>query len=333
MFSKTRTASTIAAAVLAFMANGAAAQTEAPPKCIMQNIASLALRDDGLTISADGKVNSDAVSMLIDSGAPNTMVTKAESVKLGLSPTAATAKGKKEAPDDRLALATFAVGSIEMHNVHILAAQKLSDYPNFGALVGADLLMQHDMELSLGTHQLKFFNPVDCSNSHIAYWDKSAVKLPLTTLSPVDHRPIVTVDVDGQSLRAMIDTGAPVSVMSLAAAARAGVTPKSAGVMPMKGSAAGGHATTWVAPFRKFSIGDEEIKNLKMPILDLKGVVSVAPGTVMPDMILGDDFLRAHHVLFATSQQSFYLSYLGGSVFNMDNTAHEASAAPAPLTQ
>jgi len=35
----------------------------------------------------------------------------------------------------------------------------------------------------------------------------------------------------------------------------------------------------------------------------------------MPTMILGADFLRAHHVLFAHSQGQFYFSYLGGKVF------------------
>jgi len=330
MISRTNAAHAVALALLASFANSAMAQTEAQPKCVMQNIATLTLHDDGLTISADGKINSDAVPMLIDSGAPNTMVTKAESIKLGLVTPEASGTGKKAAADDRVPLTTFAVGPIAMSDVHIHASQKLSDYPAFGALVGADLLMQHDMELALGVHQLKFFNPVGCNDRHIAYWDKNAVMLPMATLSATDHRPVVTVEVDGQSLRAMIDTGSPVSVMSLSAAARAGVTPKSPGVKPMKSATPGAKSTSWVAPFHQFSIGDEDVKNLKMPILDLKGVVSVAPGTAVPDMILGEDFLRAHHVLFSTSQQSFYLSYVGGSVFNMDVTAHAASAPAAP---
>ncbi len=331
MFSKIRTASAVAAALLASFASCATAQTEAPQKCIMQNIASLALHDDGLTVSAAGRVNDDAVSMLIDSGAPNTMVTKAEAIKLGLPLAAQTGQGKKS--DDRVQLTALAVGTIEMSNVQVLASQKLGDYPNFGALIGADLLMQHDLELALGAHQLKFFNPVGCSDSHIAYWDKDAVKLPLATLSAIDHRPLVTVTVDGQPLHALIDTGTPISVMSLAAAARAGVTPKSPGVTPMKGATPKARVTTWFAPFHRFAIGEEEVKNVKMPILDLKGVISVAPGTAVPDMILGQDFLRAHHVLFATSQQSFYLSYLGGSVFNMDLSAPAPSAPSAAPAQ
>jgi hypothetical protein len=34
-----------------------------------------------------------------------------------------------------------------------------------------------------------------------------------------------------------------------------------------------------------------------------------------PEMLLGTDFLKAHRVLFAMSQQLFYFSCVGGEVF------------------
>ena len=333
MFSIKRAAHTAIAILSASVAVCASAQTPAaePAKCIMQNFASLALHDDGLNVSADGSINGDKAAMLIDSGAPNTMVTRTEAVKLGLGLTqpAPSGKGGKPAEDYRVPLSEFAVGSIEMGSTRILASQRLSDYPDFGALIGADFLMQHDMELSLATRQLKFFNPVGCDKSLIAYWDSNAAMVPLAAMSATDRRPVVTVEIDGQTLRALVDSGTPISVVSLSAAARTGVTPKSHGVTPMKATAPGARPTSWVAPFRRFSIGGEEVKNLKLPILDLKNVINAEPGTAVPDMILGQDFLRAHHVLFASSQQSFYFSYVGGSVFNMDLMAPAPAAAPA----
>jgi hypothetical protein len=49
----------------------------------------------------------------------------------------------------------------------------------------------------------------------------------LKTMSQDDVRPVVTVEINGRKMSAMIDTGSSVSVISPQAAARAGVTPRS----------------------------------------------------------------------------------------------------------
>jgi predicted aspartyl protease len=325
--------SAIAAILLTSMAGSAMAQAPSEAKCIMQNFATLTLQDDGLAISATGSINNDKAEMLIASGAPYTLVTRAETVKLGLQAVQTNGKGKKAQEDNRVQLREFSIGAIEMGNQRILASQKLADNPGFGALIGADFLMQRDMELSLASHQLKFFNPVGCDKSFIALWDKDAAMVPLSTLSGTDRRPVVSVEVDGRLLRALIDTSAPMSIMNLSAAERMGVTPNSPGVTPIAAAAPGGRSTSWVAPFHKFSIGGEDVKNLKLPMLDFKDVVRTEAGTAMPDMILGEDFLRAHHVMFGSSQQTFYFSYVGGSVFNMDAAAKTQKPAATPTAK
>lgn len=309
-----------AGAMLIAAGMGSAGAQDAP-KCKMQTIATLALHDDGLNFSVDGSVNNDKTFMLLDSGAQNTMVTKTEAMRLKL-PAPAAAKGKKGAEDNRVQLDEFNIGGIELGKTRILASQKLSDYPTFGAVVGTDFLLQHDLELSFATNTLKFFNPLGCEKSFVAYWDENAQQVALATLSATDHRPVVEVEVDGQKMRALLDTATPISVINLAAAARAGVTTRSAGVVAMK--PAGSHSSGWIAPFHKFAIGGEDIANVKIPILDLKGVVNAEAGTATPDMILGTDFLRSHHVLLSASQQRFYFSYVGGKVFNLDSAARAA---------
>lgn len=49
-----------------------------------------------------------------------------------------------------------------------------------------------------------------------------------------------------------------------------------------------------------------------------------------PRMILGADFVRSHHLLFATSQRRLYFSYLGGAVFRAPAAA---SGVPASTTK
>jgi TPR repeat protein len=55
-------------------------------------------------------------------------------------------------------------------------------------------------------------------------------------------------------------------------------------------------------------IGGETIKDAELGVIDVQSEVEA-------DLLLGQDFLRAHRVLFAMSQRKVYIAYLGGDVF------------------
>jgi predicted aspartyl protease len=307
-----------------------ATETAAPAetaKCRYVTLATVPLSLNDLMQSIDGTVNHDKINMLVDSGAQNTLLTQAEMTKLGLSQQAPASKRAKSASDDKVQLDELSIGPIEIGSTHIMALQSATDQANYGALVGADFLFQHDFELSLAAQKINFFKPNGCDSAFLAYWDKNASTVALTKLSATDQRQVVTVEINGEKMRALIDTAAPMSVINLAAAARAGITPKSPGVTPLNQPGRNGTqvAKTWIAKFDRFTIGDETINNVKIPILDLRKVVNTETPRTAPDMLLGADFLRAHHVLFAVSQHQFYFSYLGGSVFRADTLAQAAS--------
>jgi hypothetical protein len=141
-----------------------------------------------------------------------------------------------------------------------------------------------------------------------------------------DLRPRITVELNGQKVTAMIDSGAQYSVIDLRAGRKIGVSPDSAEVTALAGTAGGigTHAVSqWIVPVATVAIGDETIKNVKLRMADLWGAVRRDRDTeatfemreAQPMMLLGADFLAAHHVLFARSQGRFYFSYLGGTVF------------------
>jgi predicted aspartyl protease len=306
----------------------------ATASCRYVNFANLPVTLVDLTPTADGSVNKDKTTMLIDSGAQITLLTKAEVTKLGLSHPAPVGKHKKAAAakkDERVTVDELSIGSIHLGKTTILSLQSSTDQANYGALIGADFLFQHDIEFALADRQIKFFNPVACDTGFLAYWDNNASTVPLETMSATDFRPVVTVEVNGQKLRALIDTAAPMSIINLAAAARAGITPQSNGVKPLTqpGSAGKHAASAWVAPFASFTIGGEAIKNVNIPIMDLRDAVKTETESPTPDMLLGADFLNAHRVLFAVSQHLLYFSFLGGNVFRIDTSAQlTGSTAP-----
>jgi hypothetical protein len=122
----------------------------------------------------------------------------------------------------------------------------------------------------------------------------------------------VTVELNGVKMRAILDTGAGVTTVTRHAAEQAGVRVDAPGVRKIGQSGGVGDVKVdnWVADFKTFRIGDETVNNPRMVIGD-----DPPSGVGEIDVILGDDFLRAHRVLFAMSQSRVYLSYLGGVLF------------------
>jgi hypothetical protein len=76
--------------------------------------------------------------------------------------------------------------------------------------------------------------PKDCGKDSLAYWARSE---PVTVID-IDPtygpnlQSIGTAFVNGTKIRVMFDTGAPASMLTLRAAARAGVKPDDPGVVP-----------------------------------------------------------------------------------------------------
>jgi len=275
-----------------------------------------------------GSINGKPVRMLLETGATVTFLLKAEMDRQGLS--MAHQRQRVSGASDganmflvRIRDITIGPTQVSNANFSVLDAHENADY---SALIGVDFLLQADMELSLADRQVKFFHADGCKDKDLAYWDSNALDIPMEAFWMRDQRQVFEVELNGQKLRATIDTGAAVSTVSLAAAERAGVTPESAGVVPACASCGAGanmkHA--YFAPFNSFSIGGETIKNPHIHMASRFGRNG-------PDMVLGRDFLKTHHVLMAVSQGRLYFSYLGGQVFL--NPTESAATAPANESQ
>jgi tetratricopeptide (TPR) repeat protein len=81
---------------------------------------------------------------------------------------------------------------------------------------------------------------------------------------------------------------------------------------------------SWIVPIDTFSVGTETIQHSEMLVMD----GNLGDGSA--DMILGVDFMLAHHMYIANSQRKLYFTYNGGRVFSLDTAsigAHETAAA------
>ena len=255
------------------------------PQCVYLNLATLRLKASAGLVVANGNVNGRSETMLVDTGTLHSQLAKDEATKLGLSLahtklTQNTVNG--DVPVFAAMIDDLGLDKFFWHRFMLAVVPKASQ--SFGLLAGADVLLNglnKDVELSLSTGQMKIFVPSGCDNSFLAYWDHEALTAPLVDLSTSDPRQILTVRVNGKEMTALIDSGTPTSIISLEAAARAGITPESPGVAEMSTGFTAGKQSgkVWLAKFRTFSIGDEIIQNPEIAISDVWGDSSVVHST------------------------------------------------------
>ncbi|HEY8026282.1 MAG TPA: pepsin/retropepsin-like aspartic protease family protein [Burkholderiaceae bacterium] len=306
----------------------AATLADAPKQsCRYVNLSTVPVKFDNLYATVDADIQGTPSTMLLDTGSELTVltVTKAVASKLLESGTIPETKDKNGNVVSILRrVHQMAIGGMEAaHQTTLLRIEDKNDLP-FDAELGADILFSRDVEMNLSTGEIKFFNPEGCDNAFLAYWDENAGAVDMAKMNEQDHRAVVQVEVNGKTLRAVIDSGTRVSVITPEAAARVGVKLDSPGVVELAqpGDIAGTKA--WVATFATFNIGGEVVNHPKIRISDVWHRLRPNSGSLSDeddmlrlrtDMILGADFMRAHRLLFAVSQQRLYFSYLGGKVF------------------
>jgi hypothetical protein len=288
------------------------AQAEAP-KCRYIEVGSLPLHYSGpeLSLTTKGRINGTPATMLVDTGAFDTMLTRtgAESRKLFLRASGSYARGiGGNSPIYMARVEDFSAGPARTGRSWMPVLTDFGVPPAYDAIIGAPLLLQADMELSLATKKLRFFRPSNCGGASLAYWDEAAMEIPFEANNDRSPNPQFTVLVNGKKMRAMIDTGSGSSVIGLKAAQRAGLVLDAPGVSRASDSVGIGakRVAGWNTTFATFQIGDELVRNAQVGVIDWNGHV---------DILLGADFLRAHRVLIAMSQQKIYFSYVGGEPF------------------
>jgi predicted aspartyl protease len=276
----------------------------------------------------EGSVNGHAMTVLIDSGSSETTLTRgiAERAGLALAHSNVVSYGVGGESQQYHALVDeVSFGPVRWKRARLPVVWSVTDKSRIDALLGANFLFQNDVEMALAEGQIRFYKPENCGDAFLAYWNADAQVVPMRTLAPDDPRQVIDIEVNGQAVRALIDSGADRSAISVSAAARAGVRVDTGKVVARgKTSGVGAHEVdTWIATFDRIRIGDEAIENTELEVTDLWGAARVDSNTravaeltaQQPEVLLGADFLRSHRVLFAMSQRRFYFSHTGGPVF------------------
>jgi tetratricopeptide (TPR) repeat protein len=301
-------------------------------KCTLRKVAEFPITMNGPRAQTTAKINGQDVQLTVDSGAFYSMISSASAAALGLKlspmPIGFAIRGMGGGRADVMysSIKTLTLAGADLHNISFLVGGTEIGAGSVG-LLGRNILHLADVEYDLAHGFIRLFEPKDCAQTPLSYWTGSYSEVavfirsdfPQSTMgslisqskAPWMYTNFSTALVNGKEYHAMLDTGAPVSFLSLSAAAKAGIKPDSPGVVYAGDSFGVGKTLfrSYIARFDSFKIGQEEVKNAKLRIGDIE-----LPGI---DMILGADFALSHRIYMANSQHKMYFTYNGGPVFDL----------------
>jgi predicted aspartyl protease len=323
-----------AAALFAALACAAAQLPAAAAEehCRLRRVGTIPISWQGLKPQIEGSINGTPVPMLVDTGAYDVLVggRLAERLKLSLAHThfgTIGAEGHERSYTAHVAEITF--GPVRWKGADLPSTAESGDQ----VLVGATFLFKRDLEWT--GKELVFYDPEHCAQDDwLGHWDGDIAAVTLGSVASNDLRPVVTVQVDGHPLRALVDSGSAQTIIDLAAARGLGFDP---GTRAPDGKSGADGAPAWDARFDTFELGGEVIRHPHIVVQDMWANARRDFNTAAderklarePQMVLGADFMKAHRILFAFSQRRMYFSYQGGEVFNAPTASDAPAAAPS----
>jgi predicted aspartyl protease/tetratricopeptide (TPR) repeat protein len=307
----------------------------AAAKCQLTRVVELPITMSGQRPTLMAQINGADARFILDSGAFYSVISTATAAQFQLrlkpGPFGLKVNGVGGSADTSLAtVKAFTLAGIPLHDVEFLVGGGEAGDGSVG-LLGQNFLEKWDVEYDFAHGVVRLFKAEDCKHTLLAYWTTSGQDN--LSMMDIDHttplRPHTTgiASVNGAKITVLFDTGAWSSVLSMKAAARAGVKVDTPGVVEAGYAVGIGRSSvpSYIAPFASFKIGDgEEIKNARLRMAD----INLDEG----DMLLGADFFLSHHVYVANSQHRLYFTYNGGPVFDLTRKVAAKAAAAEPAT-
>jgi hypothetical protein len=272
--------------------------------CHLDNVVEIPVVADRNQLLTQGAIDGHDARVLIDTGASASLIWRPAIDRLGLHLTTGPRVGAAFVKE-------FRVAGFAVEDRHFPVAGDLPGAMDF--VLGEDYLSQTSVEFDLRHNVIKMIQPAGCTPAQLPYW---ATKYSMADLiaSPRNALAIwVNVLLNGHSVRAQIDSGSSLSMVTESVANALGIHHVPASEQ------------TWIADIQSFTLGDETINNTKVRVAPMgryRGMARLGsknPAAVAgePDMILGLDFLRSHHVLVDNSTRKMVFTYESGPVFQV----------------
>lgn len=279
------------------------------------------------TVQIDGT----PVPLMVDTGAFFSMLTEATArrLRLRLRPLPEGMKVRGLTGDVPAQMTTvpklgLPVGELP-HVDFIVGGNDMAAGDEAMGILGRNLFAYTDTEYDLAHGMIRLvLRQGDCSQTNLAYWagDKPVNELPLLR-DASSRTPAIQAEaqLDGHKLTVLFDTGASNSMVALSSARRAGVDEAAMKPAGVRHGAGRGEARSWIAPFKSFELGDEEMRNNLLLVEDIDAYDQ--------DMLLGMDFFLSHHLYVDRTGRRMFMTYNGGPVFALNRAATPAADSVA----
>jgi predicted aspartyl protease len=309
-----------AAIIALLMVRAADAATET---CEMKRIASIpATLSAHNQLLVDVTINDVPAKIQIDTGADTSLLSEKFAARVGLpiEDMPGVVYGLTgRALNSKTHVRSLRLGSTTSTNADFALMPVGSDGTDGGpiGLFGTDYLQNYDVEIDVAGGRVNLFSQDHCPGK-VVYWAKDYFKTPI--FYPGEsflHRPTLDIVVDGKTLRALVDTGAYMTIMRMATARdRFDLSPGSPDMQKFAQTSGvdGRRLETYQHTFQSLTFGDITLHNTRMaivPIVTAGHVVALGshlnPSLANePDVLIGMNLLKQLHLLIAYGENALY---------------------------
>ena len=299
----------IALAILAALASPGAIRA-AEPACGAEKFVELPVTMAGRRPVIRAKINGTELLFLADSGAILSMIAPAAAERLSL-PTRPAPKGLSMGgfggsfDVGMTTVKSFEIAGRTVPDVDFLVGGGDAGVPG---IIGQNILAMADTQYDLATGMIRLVRASGCGEQAAVGWaaGKPFAELAIEPIRDNQRHVAGSGSINGVSLRVVLDTGAPTTLLSLDAARRAGLAPGQPGVVSagVANGLGGAVSESWLAPSASYSIGGRDIRGDPLRIADM--------GAVPFDLLIGADFFLAHSVYVAHSRGRLYFASVAG---------------------
>lgn len=270
-----------------------------PDACRLDRVAELPLSMHGTVPVLHAEINGRSAALVLDTGSDSTVLTRTAARRLGVPEGTALHNVGGAGGNARVGVAevaSIALGPITVQRPQTLLTE--APRPPLDGVVGIDLLIDYELELDAPARVARLYRARPCLDARPA-WNTPYAQLAVQQ-SPGSGHLFVSVLLDGQPLRGMLDSGASRSAISLQSAEDVGLSRKRLAALPRsRGQAINAEGVlVRSATFRTLQVGDTVLRDPLLAVIDLPAFAG--------DLLVGGDYLATRRLWF---------SFLLGRVF------------------
>jgi predicted aspartyl protease len=261
------------------------------------------------------EIGGKSAKMLLDTGAAATLIWRRAANQLSLvtRPSHFIVIDANGRGSDEETITSLKLGLMTSNSVHIaIAPAALDDMTKSAGVLGADILVNYDVSIDFGTGKMDILSPDHCEGK-VVYWPERPIAIvPFDILD--DHQILFVVKLDGQRIRAMLDTGATNTTLIRSSAEGDFEVKLGSADTPIAGNLNGvAGFTTWSHQFMTLEFDGVTVSNPKVLIIpNLKHKhYEDWNERFDPDMIVGMNVLKGLHVYIAYKERKLYITPAG----------------------